>query len=235
MTAVDRLLIWDFDGTLGYRAGGMWSGALLEVIATAAPGLHVTAAQLRPFLQSGFPWHAPHIPHPELQSPAQWWDALDPVFARAFEGVGFEPTRARLLARMVRSIYPDPARWRLYDDTLAALSQLTQAGWSHVILSNHVPELPRLVEHLGLLPHIVQVFGSARTGYEKPHPMAFRIVLDAFAQPTRVWMIGDSMNADIEGARRVGIPAILVRQHHPEASYQCLGLAEIPDLICITR
>jgi putative hydrolase of the HAD superfamily len=224
---VRKLLIWDFDGTLGYRVGGMWSAALLEVISSEATGIRVTADQLRPYLQSGFPWHMPEQPHTETWSAGRWWDALDPVFARAFEAVGFERTRAWLMAKQVRCVYPDPVRWRLFDDTLPALSQLSEAGWHHVILSNHTPELPGLVKHLSLTPHILQVFGSAQTGYEKPHPGAFQTVLDAFPEVTQLWMIGDSLQADIEGARRVGIPGILVRCHHPEARLYRPGLAEI--------
>lgn len=229
--AVQKLLIWDFDGTLGFRVGGMWSAALREIIAEEAPRLNVTADLLRPYLQSGFPWHRPHEPHTELRTPSEWWDTLDPLFVRALESVGIEPIPALRMARRVRSVYPDPARWRLFDDSLAALDQLTRDGWSHVILSNHVPELPGLLQHLNLMPRVVRAFGSAETGYEKPHPMAYQTVLEAFPRATRSWMIGDSMEIDIEGAKSVGIPGILVRRYHAEASHQCPALAEIRDLI----
>ncbi len=44
-------------------------------------------------------------------------------------------TRARFVDHTVS--------WELFDDTLPALDQLSADGWSHVVLSNHVPELPR--------------------------------------------------------------------------------------------
>jgi len=44
-----RYLIWDFDGTLGYREG-MWSATLVEVARRTAPGRAVTEEQVRPFL-----------------------------------------------------------------------------------------------------------------------------------------------------------------------------------------
>jgi hypothetical protein len=40
-----KYLIWDFDGTLGYRPGG-WTAALLEVLQREAPTCDVTADQL---------------------------------------------------------------------------------------------------------------------------------------------------------------------------------------------
>jgi putative hydrolase of the HAD superfamily len=79
------------------------------------------------------------------------------------------------------------------------------------VLSNHVPELSTLVEQLGLGGLVERVFSSAATGYEKPHPEAFRLALRAFGDPVRRWMVGDNPTADVAGAEAIGIPAILVR------------------------
>jgi FMN phosphatase YigB (HAD superfamily) len=46
-------------------------------------------------------------------------------------------------------------------------------------------------------------------------------------------MVGDSFQADIEGAQAAGIPAILVRSRHPESGLCCEGLAELPSLIAL--
>lgn len=231
MTTNFKLVIWDFDGTLAYRFGGLWAAALLEVISSDRPAFPATVDQLGPYLRAGFPWHKPEQPHPELRSARQWWDAMDPVFARAFSGVGLEPQLAWQMAKKVRRVYPDPERWHLFDDTLPSLHQLTKAGWHHVILSNHTPELASLVTHLSLSSHMLRVFGSAQTGYEKPHPQAFRNVLDAFPGASSIWMIGDSYLADIEGAQRAGIPGILVRQRHPEARVWRCSLTGIADVL----
>ena len=40
-----KALIWDFDGTLGYRAGGMFGGALREIIRREAPELLLNQMQ----------------------------------------------------------------------------------------------------------------------------------------------------------------------------------------------
>jgi len=56
---------------------------------------------------------------------------------------------------------------------------------------------------------------SAKIGYEKPNPDVFRIVLAAFPSANPIWMIGDSPEADIAGARRCGLRAIFVRKPHP--------------------
>jgi putative hydrolase of the HAD superfamily len=226
-----RLLIWDFDGTLAYRRGGMWAAALVEVIKEADLGLLVTEAQLRPYLKSGFPWHSPHRPHPELASGDAWWRTLEPVFERALQGVGVAPHLSRQMAARVRGVYTDPGRWRLFDDVVPALEALSDKGGVHALLSNHVPELRAIVHHLGLMPYLSGFFNSAETGYEKPHPAAFQSVLDTFGHPTVVWMIGESYRVDIAGAGAVGIRGILVRKPDPWAEQFCPGLAQVVGIV----
>jgi putative hydrolase of the HAD superfamily len=209
----------------------MFSAALAEIARRESPDLGVTADQLRPYLQSGFPWHTPSRPHLDIASAAQWWEALRPVLERAFREVGFDKTQAPSLARRVRGVYSDPARWRLFDDVIPTLVRLSSQAWTHVLLSNHVPELPEIIRHLKLGPYLAGVFNSAETGYEKPHPQAFLNVLEAIGSPTAVWMIGDSYAADVSGAEAVGIPAILVRRTHMEARYTCDQLAQVPRIV----
>lgn len=225
-----KYLAWDFDGTLGYRTG-MWSSALLEVAAREAPEMDLSPEHFKPHLQTGFPWHAPAQLHPELSIADEWWEALHGTFRRAFHGVGFDADRADALAREVRGVYVDPRRWRLFDDALPTLALLSNRGWRHFILSNHVPELSDLVAHLGLGTHVERVFNSAVTGYEKPNPEAFRSVLDAISDAATVWMVGDSFRADVRGARSAGIPAILVRRPHEGAELYCRDLSGVPELV----
>lgn len=173
-------LIWDFDGTLGYREGP-WSSALLAVLEAGGRHPGFDARRLRAELRTGFPWHTPETSHVELASPELWWEALSPVFVRAFEAGGLDPTTSRTLAGHVREVYADPNHWRLFDDTLPALRLLSSRGWTHIVLSNHVPELARIVSALGLDDRVKQVFNSAESGYEKPHPRAFQALLEALS------------------------------------------------------
>jgi len=226
-----KYLLWDFDGTLGYRIG-MWSGALVEVLRHAMPACRATVEDLRPYLQRGFPWHHPQQPHAFHHDADTWWAALAPVFARAFRyGAGLEPCQASHCAQQVRQVYLNPTCWRLFEDTLPCLQALTAQGWQHVVLSNHVPELPALLEALGLAPYMPMVFTSAATGFEKPHPQAFYTVLRRLGGATTVWMVGDSVAADVAGAYAVGLRAILVRSQHPQAPHCCETLAGLRKLL----
>jgi len=210
--------IWDFDGTLAERKG-MWSGALLEALETERPGHGVIPELVRPYLQTGFPWHEPHNVREVQLSAEQWWQALYPVFVRAYcEGLQLEHAQAHRLCKAVREAYVHPKTWALFEDALPTLKTLAAAGWKHVILSNHVPELGQIVEALGIASYFEAIFNSAETGVEKPHPLAFRNVLASLGRVESAWMIGDSLTADVKGANAAGIPAALVRRPHPDAT-----------------
>lgn len=226
-----RHLLWDFDGTLGYRDGGAWTASLLETLDLAVPGHTVTLEQLRLYTQTGFPWHQPDHPHLHLTSPAMWWEALYPVLAEAYRGVGLDESLAQSLARRFRAVYLNLDRWRLFDDVLPALDVLSSHGWTHAILSNHVPELSDIVQHLGLTSRIAFLFNSAVTGYEKPHPRAFQMALERLPDADTVWMIGDNFTADVQGAEALGLPAILVRRYQAQARYFCESLHGIVDIV----
>lgn len=210
----DRVVLWDFDGTLAWREG-MWSGCALDVLDEHAPGHGVPIERIRAALRGGFPWHAWEQAHPHLSEPESWWQSVERRIAAAFEEVlaGCDASR---FARSLRERYLDVGvAWRLFEDTEPALRALSARGWRHVVLSNHVPELEDLVAGLGLAPHLDHVLTSARIGYEKPHPRAFRLALAAAGDPREAWMVGDNPHADVGGAESVGLPAILVRADGP--------------------
>lgn len=205
-----RTILWDFEGTLVHRPG-LWGSALLAALDAHEPGHTVTRDDLRPGLRDGFPWHRAEIPHPELDAPERWWEELGGLLRRTFASVGYDGAQGRALANETRRIFVDPDTHEVFEDTVAALERLSARGWRHLILSNHVPELPEIVAGLGLAEHFDAVLTSATLGYEKPHPAAFEAAIEAAGRPDVLWMVGDNPEADVRGAERLGIPAVLVR------------------------
>jgi putative hydrolase of the HAD superfamily len=227
-----RLLIWDFDGTLAHRRGETgWSILLAEALEAEEPGHGHPPETFRPHLRDGFPWHRPDVAHPELCAPEAWWESVRPVLSRAYEAVGYVPSRAVELAEAARRLYVDPGvGWALFDDTLPALDRLSRAGWTHAILSNHVPELRQIVAGLGLDGSMALLSCSAETGYEKPHAEAYASVLERL-RPDEAWMVGDNIVADVLGAEAVGLPAVLVRRPDPRAGRYADSLAGVDDFL----
>lgn len=223
-----KLLVWDFNGTLGYR-DDHWRGAIQDLLTAEAPEFTPLPAQLPAFFRASFPWRTPEVPHPHLNTADRWWSALEPVFERTFRALGVDPVRADRFARRLRRYYCAAQRWHLYPDALPALDALSAQGWQHALLTNHVPELPQILRGLELGGRFVHLGNSAATGYEKPHPRAFELLTEAVGHPDEIWMIGDSPTSDFAGAQRAGWNALLVRQTTPSAAEP--SLANLDDLV----
>ncbi|MGI5816794.1 MAG: HAD family hydrolase [Armatimonadota bacterium] len=226
---MSRAILWDFDGTLAWREG-VWSGALLEALDRHCPGHGFSREDIHPRIVPGFPWNSPDVTHTHLNRPDRWWACLLAHLAWVLRDLGFDDDCAEKLAAATRIVYSDATSFALYADSIPALEALREAGWRHVILSNHVPELPNLVRELGILPLFDDVISSALIGYEKPHPEAFAIGLRATGDADEVWMVGDNPVADVQGAEAAGIPAILVRRE-AEAQRRCEDLHGVVEML----
>jgi putative hydrolase of the HAD superfamily len=229
VAASEQVIFWDFDATLAERPGH-WRGAVRDALAEVLGAHEFSSEQIAAELTHGFPWHEPDIPHPQLSDPDDWWAHLAAVLTSALHRLGVAGGPAADAASRVRQQFTDPASWRLFDDTPAALNELASLGWRHVVLSNHVPELAQILGCLGLGGYFADVVNSAVTGYEKPHPMAFRIALERAGRPKRAWMVGDNPVADIAGAAAIGLPGILVRTRSADGRH-ITSLAEIAGLV----
>ena len=230
VAAPGRVLIWDFDGTLGHRPG-RWSGAIADALTDVLGPHELSRDMIAAEVRSGYPWHSPEVPHPLLADADRWWQHLGKVLAAALGRLGVAPAEAADAARRVRSHYTDLASWRLFPDTVPALAALSDLGWRHVLLSNHVPELPEIVSGLGLGRHLSAIVNSAVTGYEKPHPEAFRLALERAGWPASAWMIGDNPVADVAGAVSAGLRAILVRTRPADGGHYAPDLHAVIDLV----
>jgi putative hydrolase of the HAD superfamily len=208
VSGAERVVFWDFDGTLAFR-DGLWSSTLAKALELVAPELALTAADLREEIAVGFPWHAPDVAR-VTQSAAEWWAAQRPLFLGAYAsaGVGRDAADAAI-ARIPREYYR-PSAWILAHDAIPALRMTADAGYRNAILSNHAPELPGLVADLGLGAWIDTTVTSAVVGAEKPDPRIFQHAMLLTDAGEDVWMVGDNPRADIAGAEALGIRAIQV-------------------------
>jgi putative hydrolase of the HAD superfamily len=225
---VSRGILWDFDGTLARRTG-FWSDLLVQLLDAELPDHGYEAAQFREAMRRGFPWHDWERPHPDVVTSEAWWASLGQVIATILMDAGVKPRVAQQAAAGAARHYLEIAHWEIFADTVPVLTALRDEGWRHAIVSNHVPELPDLVESLGLGDLFEAVLTSGLTGYEKPHPEAFDLGRRALGNPDELWMVGDNPVVDVEGAERAGIRAILVRTPPTEggAGRDLYGAADI--------
>ena len=211
-------LLWDFDGTLAERPG-MWSQCLADVTNDFMGTSQFQRESFVPYLAAGFPWHMPEVGHPELSDSVAWWSALEPTLSEAIcKGANLPKALADQLLGRVRLDYINPIRWQVFPDTVGTLEELSAKGWRHIVLSNHVPELPTLANALGIGQHFDQIYTSALLGYEKPNPLCFQAVLAHLPRRAKIIMIGDNYAADVLGAQAAGLKAVLVRKPHPSTN-----------------
>ncbi|HEY3382715.1 MAG TPA: HAD family hydrolase [Vicinamibacterales bacterium] len=101
----------------------------------------------------------------------------------------------------------------LYDDVLPALRALHVRGIRLGLISNTHRSLESFSSHFELDALIACTVSSCEHGYNKPHPSIFRAALGLLSvRPEEAVMVGDSVRHDIEGARAVGMRAVLLRR-----------------------
>ncbi|TDF95156.1 HAD family hydrolase [Paenibacillus piri] len=222
---MSNYLLWDFDGTLGWRIDGLqgraWSSSMLEAIIHLYPeNSKILIDDITPHLRYGFPWHEPDMAHTHLNSSELWWKHIRKVMSDAYMKLAFTEQQANELSVEAQNRFVDLSTWELYEDTIPVLSSLQTHGWNHIIVSNHVPELELIINHLGLGAYVEEIINSAIIGYEKPNPEIYKQALVKAAGSKNIWMIGDNIHADILGAEAAGINAILVRNADERAKNQ---------------
>ncbi|MFE6735714.1 HAD-IA family hydrolase [Microbacterium sp. NPDC057650] len=211
-----RVVFWDFDGTLAVR-DGMWSAAVVDALRSVDATITVDPELVRPHLRSGFPWHEPEVIASPPLSAETWAARLAPVFARALLAQEVPSEVASAASARVLDEYYRVEPWHVIDGAVDALELVQDAGYDNVVLSNHGPGLPGLVAALGLSSLITVTITIAAVGIEKPNPLLFAHALRVTDAGDDTWMVGDNPVADVEGARRVGIRALLADGIYPDS------------------
>lgn len=113
--------------------------------------------------------------------------------------------------RRLSELFMVTSHWHVFPDAYPALESLRERGLTVGAVSNWVWNLPELLHALDLVRHFDFIAASARIGYEKPHPRIFEWALErAGVDPAEVVHVGDHVDADVQGARAVGIDAVLI-------------------------
>jgi putative hydrolase of the HAD superfamily len=119
----------------------------------------------------------------------------------------------------------EDANWLAYTEARPVLEELSARGLRLGMFSNatHDPFIQGLVDRLGFRAWLDPVLSSAGTGIRKPDPAAFAPILAAWdLTPSSVVMVGDTLEADILGARRAGMRSVWLR---PEEAARQEGTA----------
>jgi FMN phosphatase YigB (HAD superfamily) len=147
--------------------------------------------------------------HPPTEAEYERWqhDALRA--AAAYAGVPWtDALRRELLDVLTRR------RLVLFDDTLPALRSLAARRVSWGVSSNASPDVEaKLLAALpdGLAPAVALT--SCRVGARKPHRDMYTPFLSHVDEPGQVLFVGDRVDADILGPRRLGFRTALIARN----------------------
>jgi HAD superfamily hydrolase (TIGR01662 family) len=164
--------------------------------------------------------------HPELEHDEEVWVAFTEDIVRVMGGDG---AGSRACAVDIVREWERHENFFLYDDVPGTIAFLRGHGLRVGLISNGQRDLEEFTEHHGL--DVDVAVGSRRHGYVKPHRSIFDTALAALdVGPRETVMVGDSLEDDIEGARALGMRAILLDREgvHPEQPDRIRALDELP-------
>ena len=151
------------------------------------------------------------------------------IDAAAIAELGLEPMPEAFYRRL-SELFMVTSHWHIFPDAYPVLTALQERELIVGAVSNWVWNLPELLHALDLVQHFDFIAASARIGFEKPHRRIFEWALEqADVPPSSVLHVGDHVDADVEGARAVGIEAVLIDRagrYPPDA---------VPDGVTVIR
>jgi HAD superfamily hydrolase (TIGR01549 family) len=223
-----RAVLFDVDFTLfrpgpelgpeGYRRIGERHGLTLD------PALYVQArSHAIETLQ-----HNHELVHDE-----EIWIAFTEQIVRRMGG---DAGSARACATDMVREWERHENFSLYEDALPVLDELRRHGLKIGLISNGQRDLEEFADHHTL--EVDAIVGSKAHGRVKPHASIFVAALQALSVgPDETAMVGDSYEDDIEGARALGIRAILLDRDgvFPDASDRIDTLFALPAALGLSH
>ncbi len=157
---------------------------------------------------------------------------FEDVYSHALRkmGVPAEPETLRMLHDLFRQKY----RSDFYPCTEEVIKRLSER-YKLALISNTMSDQPHiLLNESEMSRHFDLIVCSRDLGIRKPNPEIFRYVLDHLGvEPEEAVHVGDSVEADMEGAEKAGVTPIWIRNPSPEgwAGYAINSVCDLPDFL----
>lgn len=159
------------------------------------------------------------------------------------ERQGASPPHPVLLAAMEALYAITQQNWYPEPQALSTLQLLSAQGYRLGIISNAADDnnVQALIDKARLRPYLEFILSSAACQVRKPARRIFRLALEHFGlPPERTMMVGDTLEADVQGANRLGIYSVWITrrarcEEEGELSYQPQAvisrLSDLPPLL----
>ena len=159
---------------------------------------------------------------------------------RIIEHMGGSGVGVEQAARRIYDEWSSCHHFEMYEDVPDVLRTLQASGLKMGLISNTQRSLTAFQTHFALEGIFSAAVSSYDHGYMKPHRSIFEAALRLVGvAPHEAVMVGDSVAADIDGARGMGMRAVLVsRAGHTSHLHACppdvpriTTLRELPGLL----
>ena len=157
---------------------------------------------------------------------------LEDVYGSALTKLGVPPKDETL--EMIHDIFRRHYKQSFYPCVEEVLRRLAE-HYSLALISNTMSDQPRLIlEQTGLDRHFDVIVCSRDLGVRKPGPRIFEYVLERLGViPGEAVHVGDSVEADMEGALNAGIMPIWVvnSESLPWSGHAVPSICELPEFL----
>ena len=171
--------------------------------------------------------------HPELLHDESIWHRFtEEIFVR----MGGPEEIASECATEIEAAWGVSENFELYEDVLPVFDELRRSELKIAVVSNGIRDLTAFVAHHKL--QVDAIVDSRTHGWVKPHPTIFQAALDRLTVgATDAVMVGDSIEEDIEGARALGMRAILIdrEDRYPDVDARLRDLYGLPAAVGLAR
>jgi putative hydrolase of the HAD superfamily len=167
--------------------------------------------------------------HPELDHDDEVWIVFTEDVIR---GMGGEGPGVRACAEAMIRLWEGSHNFELFDDARPALAELRAHGLQLGLISNTGRDLEQFVLHHEL--DVDVAVGSRAHGKTKPDPSIFEAALRVLeVEPEAAVMVGDSVVDDVEGARAIGMHALLLDrdERFPNYTPRITDLTALPVVL----
>jgi putative hydrolase of the HAD superfamily len=228
--AIDAV-VFDIGGVFTLRCPDLFGGALRSA------GLDVTANHAR--------YHRAHYEAIRALSSAPFtaeadptfWDFYESTYLRALGVADEELDAGRAAVKSLWETGPKPL-WRWVIDANVEGFQRIATRWPVAIVSNNDGTAERQLVEFGICQvgpgpfvDVAAVVDSGVIGIAKPDPAVFAPALAALGmEPARVLYVGDTVHADVIGARAAGMPVVQLDPYDLHADHDHDRLPDVPAL-----
>jgi putative hydrolase of the HAD superfamily len=195
------------------------------VVELEARGVVVSEDDARAAMQAEMAYYRAH--HDEA---SDWAGLVD--LRRRCAAVVQDHLHTALPLDDVRDAMLAAIRFRPYPEVPGVLARLRADGVRLAVVSNWDVSLHDVLERTALRRLVDAVVISAELGVGKPDPAIFRAALERLGvQPERAMHVGDSLEADVAGARAAGLEAVLVVREGAAAPAGVRVVSSLAELV----